>query len=78
MRAVEVIGTVDAQHQIQATVPAEVPQGPVRLLVLIPEEEATTTDALTAAMDAVCAEVDTSLDPALHGATRRVLERSEW
>ena len=25
MRAVEVIGTVDAQHQTQATVPAEVP-----------------------------------------------------
>jgi hypothetical protein len=78
MRAVEVIGTVDAQHQIQATVPAEVPQGPVRLIVLIPEEEATTTDALTAAMDAVCAEVDTRLEPALLGAARRVLERSEW
>jgi hypothetical protein len=78
MRAVEVIGTVDAQHQIQATVPAEVPQGPVRLIVLIPEEEATTTDALTAAMDVVCAEVDTRLEPALLGATRRVLERSEW
>jgi hypothetical protein len=78
MRAVEVIGTVDAQHQIQATVPAEVPQGPVRLIVLIPEEEAATTDALTAAMDVVCAEVDTRLEPALLGATRRVLERSEW
>jgi hypothetical protein len=78
MRAVEVIGTVDAQHQIQATVPAEVPQGPVRLIVLIPEEEATTTDALTTAMDAVCAEVDTRLEPALLGAARRVLERSEW
>ena len=78
MRAVEIIGTVNAQHQIQATVPAEVPQGPVRLIVLIPEEEATTTDALTAAMDAVCAEVDTRLEPALLGATRRGLERSEW
>lgn len=78
MRAVEIIGTVDAQHQIQATVPAEVPQGPVRLLVLIPEEAAATTEALTAAMDAICADVDTSLDPAFHGATRRVLERNEW
>lgn len=78
MRAIEVIGSVDAQHQIQATVPAEVPQGPVRLLVLIPEEEATTTDALTAAMNAVCADVDTSLDPALREAVHRVLERSEW
>jgi hypothetical protein len=78
MRAVEVIGTVNAQHQIQATVPTEVPQGPVRLIVLIPEEEATATDALTAAMDAVCSEVDTRLEPALLGASRRVLERSEW
>lgn len=78
MRAVEVIGTVDAQHQIQATVPTEVPQGPVRLIVLIPEEGTSTTDALTAAMDAVCAEVDTRLEPAWLGATRRVLERSEW
>jgi hypothetical protein len=78
MRAVVVIGIVDAQHQIQATVPAEVPQGPVRLIVLIPEEEATTTDALTAAMDAVCAEVDTRLEPALLGAARQGLERSEW
>jgi hypothetical protein len=77
MRAVEVIGTVDAQHRIQATVPTEVPQGPVRLLVLIPEEEVTTTE-LTAAMDAVCAEVDTRLEPALQEATRRILERSEW
>ena len=78
MRAVEVMGTVDAQHQIQATVPAEIPQGPVRLIVLIPEEEATTTDVLTAAMDAVCTEVDTRLEPALLGAARWVLERSEW
>ena len=78
MRAVEVIGIVDAQHQIQATVPAEVPQGPVRLIVLISEKETATTDALTAAMDVVCTEVDTGLDPALRGATRQVLERSEW
>jgi acetaldehyde dehydrogenase (acetylating) len=78
MRAIEVIGSVDAKHQIQATVPAEVPQGLVRLIVLIPEEEATTADAITAAMDAVCAEVETSLDPALHRAAQRVLERSEW
>ncbi len=78
MRAVEVIGTVDARHRIQATVPTEVPQGPVRLIVLIAEEEASTTDALTAAMDLVCAEVETSPEPAWQGAARRVLERSEW
>lgn len=78
MRAVEVIGTVDVHHQIQATVPAEVPQGPVRLIVLIPEEGTSTTDTLIAAMDAVCTEVDTRLEPAWQGAARRVLERSEW
>ena len=39
--------------------PAEVPQGPVRLIVLIPKENATTMDALAAAMDAVCTKVDT-------------------
>ncbi|NOT58379.1 MAG: hypothetical protein HOP18_27605 [Deltaproteobacteria bacterium] len=32
----------------------------------------------TATMDAVCAEVDTRLEPAWQGAARRVLERSEW
>lgn len=64
MRAVEVIGTMNAQHQIQATVSAEVLQRPVRLLVLIPGEGTSMTDALTAAMDAVCAEVDTRLEPA--------------
>ena len=78
MRAVEIIGTVDAQHQIQATVPAEVPQGPVRLIVLIPEDEKISTDTLTASMDAVCAEVDTRLEPAVQELTRRILERSEW
>jgi hypothetical protein len=77
MRAVEVIGQIDAQHQLQAQVPTDVPQGPVRLIVLIPEESLT-TDALTAAMDAVCADVETRLEPAFAGAARHVLERSEW
>jgi hypothetical protein len=78
MRAVEVIGQIDDQHQVRAQIPADLPQGPVRLIILIPEENETTTAALTAAMDAVCAEIDTSLEPALIGAARRVLERSEW
>jgi hypothetical protein len=77
MRAVEVIGQIDAQHQLQAQVPPDLPQGPVRLIVLSPEETVT-TDALTAAMDAVCAEVETSLEPALAEAARQRLERSEW
>lgn len=86
MRAVEVIGEIDTQHQIQARVPENLPPGPVRLLVLILEEEDTgmaeqerqDADALTAAMDAVCAEVDTALDPAWAGAAWRALERSSW
>ncbi len=77
MRAVEVLGQINAQHQLQAQVPTDLPQGPVRLIVLIPEETMT-TDELTAAMDAVCAEVNTSLEPAFAGAVRRGLERSEW
>ena len=86
MRAVEVMGEIDTQHQIQARVPESLPPGPVRVLVLIPEEEDTgmaeparqDTDALTAAMNAVCAEVDTALDPAWAGAARRALERNAW
>jgi hypothetical protein len=77
MRAIEVIGQIDAQHQLQAQVPTDLPQGPVRLIALIPEG-ATTSETLTAAMDAVCAEVDTSLEPALAGAARQRLEQSEW
>jgi hypothetical protein len=64
MRAIEVMGEIDTQHQIQARVPESLPPGPVRVLVLIPEEEDTgmaeqarqDTDALTAAMNAVYAE----------------------
>jgi hypothetical protein len=56
------------------------------VLVLIPEEEDAgmdeqarqDTDALTVAMNAICAEVDTALDPAWAGAARRALERSTW
>lgn len=78
MKAVEVLGQIDAKHHIQATVPDEVLPGPVRLIVLIPEEAETTTDALTAAMNAVCAEVNTSLDHVWASMTRQGLERSEW
>ena len=86
MRAIEVMGEIDTQHQIQARVPESLPPGPVRVLVLIPEEENTgmaeqarqDMDALTAAMNAVCAEVDTTLDPVWASAARRALERSAW
>ena len=39
MRAVEVMGRVDEHHQIHAQVPESLPVGPVRLIVLISEEE---------------------------------------
>ena len=79
MRAVEVMGEIDTQHQIQARVPESLPPGPVRVLVLIPEDEDASmaaqahhdADTLTAAMNAVCAEMDTALDPAWAGMARR-------
>ena len=35
-------------------------------------------EEVTEAMDRVCAELDTGMDPFVSGAARRVLERSEW
>lgn len=86
MRAVEVMGEIDTQHQIQARVPESVPPALVRVLVLIPKDEDAgmavqahhDADTLTAAMNAVCADVDTALDPAWAGMVRRTLERSTW
>jgi hypothetical protein len=39
MKAIELIGDIDAQHRLQANVPEELPAGPVRLIVLLPEED---------------------------------------
>ena len=39
MRAVELIGKVDKKHRLQAQVPETLPPGPVRIIVLIPEED---------------------------------------
>jgi hypothetical protein len=39
MKAIELIGDIDEQHRLQARVPEGVPAGPVRLIVLIPEED---------------------------------------
>ncbi len=38
MKAVELIGDIDDQHRLRAEVPQDVPAGPVRLIVLLPEE----------------------------------------
>ena len=39
MKALELIGDVDEDHQLHAEVPEGLPAGPVRLIVLIPEKE---------------------------------------
>jgi hypothetical protein len=39
MKAIELVGDVDEKHRLQADVPAEVPAGPVRLIVLLPDED---------------------------------------
>jgi hypothetical protein len=43
MRAVELIGDIDEQHRLRASVPNELPAGPVRLIVLWSEEDETGT-----------------------------------
>jgi hypothetical protein len=39
MKAIELIGDIDEQHRLRANVPEELPAGPVRLIVLLPEED---------------------------------------
>jgi len=38
MKAIELIGDIDEQHRLHAQVPADVPVGQVRLIVILPEE----------------------------------------
>jgi hypothetical protein len=39
MKAIELTGDIDDQHRLQVRMPEEVPAGPVRLIVLLPEED---------------------------------------
>jgi hypothetical protein len=39
MRAIELVGDIDEQHRLQAHVPENLPAGPVRLIVLLPDED---------------------------------------
>lgn len=39
MRALELIAEVDEKHRLQAQLPENTPSGPVRVIVLIPEED---------------------------------------
>ncbi len=41
MKAIELIGDVDTQHRLKAQVPEDLPAGPVRLLLLVPEQDRT-------------------------------------
>jgi len=39
MKAIELVGDIDEQHRLRADVPKDLPAGPVRLIVLLPEED---------------------------------------
>jgi hypothetical protein len=39
MRAIELIGDIDNKHRLSASVPEDLPAGPVRLIVLLSEED---------------------------------------
>jgi hypothetical protein len=39
MKAIELVGDIDAHHRLLAQVPDELPAGPVRLIVLLPDED---------------------------------------
>ncbi len=39
MRAIELIGDVDKQRHLRAELPEDLPPGPVRVLVLLPEQD---------------------------------------
>ena len=39
MRAIELIGDVDDQHRLRAEVPPDLHAGPVRLILLVPDED---------------------------------------
>ena len=39
MKAVELLGNIDDQHRLKAQVPDDLPVGPVRVIVLVPDED---------------------------------------
>ena len=39
MNAIELVGDVDERHELRVQVPSEVPAGPVRVIVLVPDED---------------------------------------
>lgn len=61
MKAVALMGQVDDKHRLQAQVPEVLPPGPVRILVLIPEED----EAGMAWMQGIAREWETELNDPL-------------
>ena len=39
MKAIELMGDIDEQHRLRAQVPDDLPAGPVRLIVLLADED---------------------------------------
>lgn len=39
MKAIKVVGTIDERHQLHADVPEYLPPGPVRILILLSDED---------------------------------------
>jgi hypothetical protein len=39
IKAIELVGDIDEKHLLKARVPEQLPAGPVRLVVLLPEED---------------------------------------
>jgi hypothetical protein len=39
IKAIELVGDIDDEHLLKAKVPEQLPAGPVRLIVLLPEED---------------------------------------
>jgi hypothetical protein len=39
MNAIELLGDVDERHELRVQVPSGVPTGPVRVIVLVPDED---------------------------------------
>jgi hypothetical protein len=44
MKAIELVGDIDERHKLRAEVPEYLPPGPVRLIVLLPDQDATGED----------------------------------
>jgi len=40
MKAISLVGDVDEKHRLHVNVPAEVPAGEVRVIVLVPQDDA--------------------------------------